>query len=75
MSHPLSGLALALEDDLLDLGVLGADEELAAVKADAPEHLDRLDQETGMENRLRQILETKKRLDHLVLGVNDSTNR
>ena len=67
MSHPLSGLALALEDDLLDLGVLGADEELAAVKADAPEHFDRLDQETGMENRLRQILETKKH-HHQSLG-------
>lgn len=56
VSHSLPGLAFAFQNDLLDLWVVGAHEELGAVEADTAENLDRLDQEAGMEHGLGKVL-------------------
>ena len=55
VSDPLPGLPLRLHDDLLDLGVGGGDEELAAVEADTAEDLHGLGHEAGVEDRLGQV--------------------
>ena len=55
VGHPLPGLTFALHDDVFDLGVGGGDEELGAEEADAPEDLDGLGEESGMEDRLGQV--------------------
>jgi hypothetical protein len=56
VSRSLARLPLALQNDVLDLRVVGADEQLGAVEADAAEDLDGLDEEAGVEHRFREIL-------------------
>ena len=56
MSHSLSRLAFALQDDVLDFRIVRANEKLWAVEAHAPENFDRLHHEAGVENWLGKVL-------------------
>ena len=55
VSDPLPGLPLRLHHDLLDLGVGGGDEQLAAVEADTAENLHGLGHEARVEDGFGQV--------------------